>query len=967
MVFLRLVVKVYPREQLPQPPSTSKFSSFRNLLPDTSSNNGSSATPNLPPGTPVSFLLALSDPEETTLGQLASLIQSKWKKLRPHAEPLDIKKLLDDSRDSVDLDIDLTVADVFVNKARARRDEDDQSGTVRVIQRPAAYAPVRFPSVDQDWDAAVGQVEGERRAKKAAADKERFSPIEEGEDEESSGEEEEDDDEEEEEDDEEVESGKKNLIDRQAKEVEAEEEEEDDEGVSEEEESEEDDNKQPNGHAEEEAGDESESEEEQIQDNDVTMEDSLPGTRVLKRKMSQEDIEPKKQPRLEQPNHVAQENRDNAEKANGSPLSSPLGARKRDGDRAPSFSGLGRRLSFGERPALSNGLGLGITKSPPRKKFTLMANTDLFQDSTHPEPVPNDSRLSPTSLPPSSAATVRRGSINQPSTPAKLQAPADKVRQLQSALRKDSPAERTPERRSVSFAEGEDLVISTSAPTSVPPPKLATRTITKENKDVSSGDRRLFDTSSGAPVSQEEDGQTEDEESDEEEVSGKVNHQTNEFEEKLKAKNPDPKSDYARKLKFASRKWDTMKRNETATRKRDKERYIKVVQELKEMKAEIVEIEESMKPPSQRRKAQTPKPNGTSAPRKLSRPEPMGSSQSQRSEEPWDIEIPTPRPNSKKLIMKEPPSSQSRKSQEREQEEEKEHWDIDIPTPKANGAPLRRPDPKKSSQEKLPPPPEESESDEESSSEEESIAQSKPSVVIKSPPKAEDSKLTPKPASNPEPEPETESESEESEADEKEEEEEEEEKAAPISEAKPTPKTESRPESDSGSEEEETESESDEEPESHNQQNPNTETDSSSSSSEEDDDDDDNDYEKENQNPTRTTKDNFLRRTSLNLPSSQPNPQPTSSQSTPTGRPVRPTLKSLLQKQREEQSEKARLKAEADKAQRQRQQPSRDIFSGPSDSEESEDESESESDSGADAGDILSSGRVGRLRTALRK
>ncbi|KAF7585637.1 hypothetical protein BBP40_010417, partial [Aspergillus hancockii] len=789
MVFLRLVVKVYPREQIPQPPSTSKISStIRNLLPENNLKTDSAPTPNLPPGTPVSFLLALSDPEATTLGQLASLIQSKWKKLRPHAEPLEIKKLLDDTRDSVDLDIDLTVADVFVNKARARRDEDDQSGTVRVIQRPAAYAPVRFPSVDQDWDAAVGQVEEQRRERKSAADKQRFSPIEE----EGEG----DDDEEEEEEGESEEPGS-----------------EQEEG-SEEDENEEDENEQPNGHA-----DEGESEAEPVQDNDVTMEDSLPETRVLKRKISSEHLEPKKQARLEQLNHVAQENGVTAEEVNVTPLSSPLGARKRDADRAPSFSGLGRRLSFGERPALSNGLGLGITKSPPRKRLFFMA--DKLQDPIHPEPAPNDARLSPTSLHPSSSApSLRRGSINQPcSTPAKLQTPADKVRQLQSALRKDSPAERTPERRSVSFAEGEDLVIPTSVPTSVPASKPATRNITKEEqKDAGPGvpSRRLSDTSSGVPPAatpEEEEAEQSEEEEDEEEPREPVNMQTNEFEEKLQAQNPDSKSDYARKLKFASRKWDTMKRNENATRKRDKERYSKVVQELKEMKAEILEIEESMKPPSQRRKAQTPKPNGTPAPRKLSRPEPATSSQSRKSEELWDIEILTPRPNSKKLIPKEPASSQSGKSQEREPEREprKELWDIDISTPKANGAPLRRSEAKKPSQEKQTPPPpsEELESEEESSSDEQSIALSRPSVVIRSPPKSEESKSPSKPDSAPKPDSETESESDQSESEEEDDEEQkdEEQKTAPTSEQKPTsPKTNSKPESESESEEEETES-----------------------------------------------------------------------------------------------------------------------------------------------------------------
>lgn len=368
--------------------------------------------------------------------------------------------------------------------------------------------------------------------------------------------------------------------------------------------------------------------EEQVPDNDVTMEDSLPEMRVLKRKLSPEELEPKKQARLEPPNHAPQEDADNDDKANGTPLSSPLGAHKRDADRAPSFSGLNRRLSFTERPASSHGLGL---------------------DSTQSASVPDDTRLSPTSVPPSSAP-IRRSSINQhPSTPAKLQTPADKVKQLQSALRKDSPAERTPERRSVSFS-GEDHVFPT-----VPAPKSVPQTANKEEKKAAK---------SGVlpePASQETEDQSE--EKAEAGLFAEVNMEANEYEEELlRAEDLDPKGDYVRKLKLASKRWQVMINNKNKTRTREIERYHNAIRDLKTLNRELLELNEFNAPPTQRPRSQTP--NGTPATRKLSRPE-TTCSQGRKSEEHWNVEILTPKPNSKKLMSKDVPASQkSRKSQD---------------------------------------------------------------------------------------------------------------------------------------------------------------------------------------------------------------------------------------------------------------------------------------------------------------
>ncbi|PKY04686.1 hypothetical protein P168DRAFT_326488 [Aspergillus campestris IBT 28561] len=157
MVFLRLTVKVYPREQ-----TQSSGSFFRHLIGERD-NNDSAA--NGAAKKPASFLLVLPDPEEITLGGLAGRIQEKWRKLRPEAEPLEIKKLLDDDHDSEDLDPDLTVADVFVDHGKGAADKLDQRRTVRVIQRPASQAPVRFPSVSLDWDAAAQDYERQAQVK----------------------------------------------------------------------------------------------------------------------------------------------------------------------------------------------------------------------------------------------------------------------------------------------------------------------------------------------------------------------------------------------------------------------------------------------------------------------------------------------------------------------------------------------------------------------------------------------------------------------------------------------------------------------------------------------------------------------------------------------------------------------------------------------------------------------------------
>ncbi|ODM15383.1 hypothetical protein SI65_09324 [Aspergillus cristatus] len=165
MVFLRLTVKIYPPEQIQ---SSSSFS-FRSIL--SSDNDAGRNSSGAPAGKPASFLLVLENPEDVTLGGLAKMIQAKWTKLRPNAEPLQIKKMLDDNHDTDDLDVDMTAADVFVDRGLGQIDGRDQRGCLRVIQRPTPYSPARFPSVTLDWDAAAEDYERRIQAKREAAAK----------------------------------------------------------------------------------------------------------------------------------------------------------------------------------------------------------------------------------------------------------------------------------------------------------------------------------------------------------------------------------------------------------------------------------------------------------------------------------------------------------------------------------------------------------------------------------------------------------------------------------------------------------------------------------------------------------------------------------------------------------------------------------------------------------------------------
>ncbi|KAL1874195.1 bifunctional endoribonuclease/protein kinase ire1 [Paecilomyces lecythidis] len=550
MVFLRLTVKILPREQI-QSTSSSLFRSFLPERKDDSDKNGNGGAN----GKVASFLLVLERPEEVTLGGLAGMIQAKWRKLRPDAEPLEIKKLVDDAHDSEDLDADMTVADVFVDNGKARTDGLDQRGTVRVIQRPAPYAPPRFSSVVQDWDAAAQyyertkQVEAKNKPKvpkfetieeESTAMSSRFSH------------------------DLYDSNGSRRQSDVPVRSVERDEpalspprwgrapselappsrEPERDEEVaatpqSRRMESKElgesptpirqlapemvpdrftrpgppdvgtrrqrsDPRSQPVHLTEtkslvgkqEPASNPVAAAHERAQDDvditDVEPEPEPPGeirqasypavviesptlrssvekkaraAATRKRKKSGEELPPQKEPRLEltsSPSAARSKSKEpTTDEEHVEPPETFSPVRRRE--KAPSFSGPQRRSSLSDHPAKS-GLGLGITKSPPRKQSVSNA------DERHLD------HVSTTPLFPSSVS--RRLSFG---TPSKVQTPGlEHIKR--SALRKDSPLERSQERRSVSFAEEADIVTTPAAPAPRSAPKSTSQPRSKATK-----------------------------------------------------------------------------------------------------------------------------------------------------------------------------------------------------------------------------------------------------------------------------------------------------------------------------------------------------------------------------------------------------------------------------------------------------------------------------------------------------
>ncbi|KAL3496521.1 hypothetical protein BJX62DRAFT_193441 [Aspergillus germanicus] len=729
MVFLRLTVKVYPRDQAPP----SNTFSFRSILGDRddSSRNGSSTAG----GKPASFLIVLEHPEDVTLGGLAGMIKSKWEKLRPIADPLEIKKLVDDEHESDDLDADMTVADVFVDNGKARADGLDQRRVVRVIQK-AAYgdnSPVRFPSVTQDWDEAAEKYALQRKLKKekqeaeletiaeesrlgSASDYDSWSdytpnrkhrkdiPVSSVEKEveiplsptqrvressmfDAAGASHSRD----------ISSSNRRLASQELgdsppssraptpkRKTSSRREsthsqnsanlsgtgatpvadsptlqlahESASHSVSPQ--------KQPppkespvsyislDEAADRESGSVSSpvsekgdhisakpgsEEDEQDKDGDVTMaeetvpkqpeqlpspdkrpanppsvpaEPSISGSQSRKRKNSAEQLSPNKERRLDRTTPPPAKR--NSQVSPGTPKFSPGRS---------SFSGVARRLSFTKPSDSPNrGLGLGITRSPEKKPQGLV---DLSQDSTKS----NDTIPDSTPIP-SSSALGRRGSLakNVGSTPMNLHTPADKAKNLHSALRKDTPVERNSVRRSVSFVDGDDLSITGSqpAPTSVPKKTAATPTGTRKgtpsSQSTSSETRRISGGTMVFPPGFTKE-QIDKWEREAAEKWASLDRERAEFEEKIKdAEERQLNAGYIQRVKSAYETWKTIQTLSKSTKNSDKKLAERHKVTLREQQAAIKKAEASMKSsisekkPASPQKSTSPKTAGKKAP-----------------------------------------------------------------------------------------------------------------------------------------------------------------------------------------------------------------------------------------------------------------------------------------------------------------------------------------------------------------
>lgn len=86
MVFLRLSIKVFPREQVASSSNSSWGRSLlggRKSITDDSSQGPAASATLKKPGV---FLLVIKNPEELPLGGLAGMIQEHWGKLHPELE-----------------------------------------------------------------------------------------------------------------------------------------------------------------------------------------------------------------------------------------------------------------------------------------------------------------------------------------------------------------------------------------------------------------------------------------------------------------------------------------------------------------------------------------------------------------------------------------------------------------------------------------------------------------------------------------------------------------------------------------------------------------------------------------------------------------------------------------------------------------------------------------------------------------
>jgi len=329
----------------------------------------------------------------------------------------------------------MTVADVFVDRGKARADGRDQRGTVRVVQRPSEHSPQRFGSVVQDWDTAVHESKRRRSQAEQEALAKRFSPIEE------------------EDDDMEDVSMENSSLEHRHRDlplssVETHETHKSVPPLHQEEPS---DAAIPgtppfNRPGSEELGGD-------IFSPQQRRHESRPDVPSRKRKPSPEQDAPVKEPRLEESTTAGQPTTKSPEPtAETRALSTPSPARRRS---IPAFASpkyRRPRVSETSHSPSKQGLGLGIAKSPSNGPFP-------------------SSALSP---------PLNRGPVMENS------------QSLQSAMRKNTPISQVQQRRSVSFAEANDIsmgVGSESTPQNASQPPKASRDTSKSSETNSEGQK----------------------------------------------------------------------------------------------------------------------------------------------------------------------------------------------------------------------------------------------------------------------------------------------------------------------------------------------------------------------------------------------------------------------------------------------------------------------------------------------
>lgn len=268
-------------------------------------------------------------------------------------------------------------------------------------------------------------------------------------------------------------------------------------------------------------------------------------------------------------------------------VGTPSPLRRRE--RAPSCSGPQRRLSFGEKDASKPGLGLGITKSPPRKQ-QVMLNPRLNPSQDTAKHGENDS-FATTPLFPRSAQH-QPSSQQTDATPTAQTPTLDKFKKLPSALRsgkKDSPFDKSQERRSVSFAAEDTVATPVPAPRNKSKKSALSSNLTSTPDSARPMGTMVFPTN--VPKERLEQYMNEAAQKVQ-----KLEDERKEWDQKIETatkQNADP--EYIRLLREAYHTWEDIVGLEKSTKKDDLRRANRIRQKLANKKKNLEEMEASMK------------------------------------------------------------------------------------------------------------------------------------------------------------------------------------------------------------------------------------------------------------------------------------------------------------------------------------------------------------------------------------